>query len=455
MKLEFVENNPANRRLILVFSGWSCDAAPFRNLHPDGWDIAVAYDYSSMDLDSGFLDRYETVRLFAWSLGVVAASVALAGCGNISEAVAINGTLSPVDDGKGIPTAIYFGTADNLDLRNLVKFRKRMAGNSERYRRYFAEAAVTGEEILSLKEQLYRLAELSEKISGSGHLPWKRAYVSSNDRIFPPANIKQAWTDAGVETVEIDDAHMPDFDAIVRYEIPDCRTIGAKFAAAADSYDETAVVQKEAAERLVDCLKRYSRVAPKSDILEFGAGSGLLTRRLVEEYRPKSVSIVDIFEVGPFNICHDERYYLRDAEIWVTEATGKYDLVASSSTFQWFADLFTFLKNCRSILKDDGILAFSIYIKGNLAELDAFRPVPLNYHSFEDIYRGLSDNYDIIFAEEKDRRVEFGNVRELLMHLKHTGVAGSAPSGKLRLSDMQSLRALTYRYGIFIARPLN
>lgn len=453
MKLEFVENNPANRRLILVFSGWSCDAVPFRNLHPDGWDIAVAYDYSSMDLDRCFLDRYETVRLFAWSLGVVAASVALSGCDNISEAVAINGTLSPADDRLGIPSAVYFGTADNLDLRNLTKFRKRMAGSSDRFRMYFADAVATDDEVESLKEQLYFLADLSDKITFSKLLPWKRAYVSADDRIFPPANMKDAWTEAGVEVVEIDDAHMPDFNAIVRYEIPDCRTIGAKFAAAADSYEETAIVQREAANRLVDCLERHTHVAPDSDIIEFGAGSGLLTRRLVEEYRPKSVSIVDIFEVGPFNLCHDERYYLRDAEIWVTEATGKYDLVASSSTFQWFADLFAFLKNCRSILKDNGILAFSIYIKGNLAELDSFRPVPLNYHTFGDIYRGLSDNYDIIFAEEKECRIEFGNVRELLMHLKHTGVAGSAPSGKLRLSDMQSLRALTYRYGIFIAKP--
>lgn len=455
MKFEFIENSPANRRLILIFSGWSCDAEPFRELRHDGWDIAVAYDYSSMDFDRSLVARYETVRLFAWSLGVVAASVALSGCNDISEAVAINGTLSPADDRRGIPSAVYFGTADNLDLRNLTKFRKRMAGSSERFHKYFANAVATDDDIVSLKEQLYRLAGLSDKITGLKPLPWKRAYVSANDRIFPPVNMKDAWTEAGVEVVEIDDAHMPDFDAIVRYEIPDCRTIGAKFAAASGSYEETAVVQREAANRLVDSLARYASVASDPDILEFGAGSGLLTRRLAEEYRPKSVSIVDLFEVGPFNLCRDERYYLRDAEIWITEATGKYDLMASSSTFQWFADLFTFLKNCRELLKDEGILAFSIYLKGNLSELDTFRPVPLNYHTFEDIYRGLSENYEIIFSEEKERCIEFANVRELLMHLKHTGVGGSAPSGKLRLSDMQTLRALTYRYGIFIARPRN
>lgn len=453
MKLEFVVNNPANRRLILIFSGWSCDAEPFRDVRPDGWDVAVVHDYSSLDFDSGFLHRYTTVRLFAWSLGIVAASAVLTCRDEINEAVAINGTLYPADDSFGIPSAVYFGTADNLDLRNLTKFRKRMAGDSERFRKYFADAPASGDVIEALRKQLYGLADLSDKIRGARPLPWKRAYVSANDRIFPAGNMKSAWTAAGVEVVEINDAHMPDFDAIVRYEIPDCRTIGAKFAAAADSYEEKAVVQKEAANRLVDCLEKYADVAADPDILEFGAGSGLLTRRLVERYRPKSISIVDIFEVGPFNLCPDERYYLRDAEIWVTEATGKYDLIASSSTFQWFADLFSFLKNCRPILKDDGVLAFSIYIKGNLAELDAFRPVPLNYHTFEDIHRGLSNNYEIIFAEERESRVEFRDVRELLMHLKHTGVAGSAPSGKLRLSDMHSLRALTYRYGIFLARP--
>ena len=41
--------------------------------------------------------------------------------------------------------------------------------------------------------------------------------------------------------------------------------------------------------------------------------------------------------------------------------------------------------------------------------------------------------------------MEFKSVREMLMHLKHTGVGGSAPSSGHSLKDMAELHTLTYR----------
>ena len=116
---------------MLIFSGWSTEPGFYSDLHAEGWDIMLVYDYSQHGLEIAGLDRYRTVFLLAWSLGVAAAERAV-GDGwldpdRISGAIAINGTPYPADDALGIPTAIYDGTEASLSLKNLKRFRRRMA----------------------------------------------------------------------------------------------------------------------------------------------------------------------------------------------------------------------------------------------------------------------------------------------------------------------------------------
>ena len=57
----------------------------------------------------------------------------------------------------------------------------------------------------------------------------------------------------------------------------------------------------------------------------------------------------------------------------------------------------------------------------------------------------MERNYSDIRIETEDMKVEIQSVREMLMHLKHTGVGGSAPSSGHSLKDMAELHTLTYR----------
>lgn len=91
-------------RLTLFFAGWGMDECPFMDYCPENSDLLVCYDYRSLDFDFTLLQGYQEIRLIAWSMGVWAASMVLQDMDlPICERVALNGTVTPVDDLKGIP----------------------------------------------------------------------------------------------------------------------------------------------------------------------------------------------------------------------------------------------------------------------------------------------------------------------------------------------------------------
>ena len=192
MKATFLHKDPGNTRLLLVFSGWSTGPEFYAGLRRDGWDLMVVHDYSDLRLDLGFLDEYYTVYLLAWSLGVYAAEITLP-ADRITAAFAVNGSPMPVDDRFGIPEAIYRGTAAGLDERNLKKFRRRMMPDAESFALKFG--STSDDDIDSLREALYLIASSAAKVATRtpARLPWTRAYIAADDRIFPPANVATYW----------------------------------------------------------------------------------------------------------------------------------------------------------------------------------------------------------------------------------------------------------------------
>ena len=152
MKIDFLCRDDNNTRLILIYAGWSAGPSIAADVRMEGWDVAVVHDY-----------------LFAWSLGVYAASVTLPP-DRVTAAFAINGTLSPVDDSHGIPAAVFRGTAAGLDARNLMKFRMRMmSGRSEwEAKRHLFDDAADGDRIENLRHQLEIVDNACADDAGSG-----------------------------------------------------------------------------------------------------------------------------------------------------------------------------------------------------------------------------------------------------------------------------------------------
>ena len=99
MKQDFIIKND-NSSLLLVFGGWGTWTGLFsEGPFPEGYDVLLCYDYRTMDFDPSALSGYGTVRLIAWSMGVWVASRVLAGADvRWEKRIAVNGTLTPVDD---------------------------------------------------------------------------------------------------------------------------------------------------------------------------------------------------------------------------------------------------------------------------------------------------------------------------------------------------------------------
>ena len=148
----------------------------------EGWDLAVASGYSDLSFPDDILLPYHSVVVFAWSMGVYAASRVMTS-DRVALAVAVNGTESPADDRSGIPTAIFDGTADSLNERNLMKFRRRMTGKDYDNVRTRLEGCVY--DIEQLRDEL-RWIRQESSVSYGGRLRWQRAYISTGDLIFLP-----------------------------------------------------------------------------------------------------------------------------------------------------------------------------------------------------------------------------------------------------------------------------
>lgn len=460
MKYELIHDNGSDR-LILIFAGWSTDAYFYTDTCVDGYDVMVVYDYSDLTFPLHILGKYSSVSVFAWSLGVFAASRVIPPW-LPAMAVAVNGTETPVDDNYGIPKAIFEGTAANLNARNLMKFRRRMCGNDYAdVCRRFPDIPVD-----RLKMELEAISALSAP-SQESVLYWDCAYISMQDVIFPAANQLKAWKShpSEPELRILDLPHYIDISKIIRGAVPAHSTVGEKFRKALSSYSDNAMAQKEIAGHLLDLIpdKKFEKV------VEIGPGSGVFTDMFCRRFTPREMDYVDLYNLPRYGLSHIERYHLADAEEWIWEKaedvekrredtgrtgsyTGSHDAIVSASAMQWFVNPRRFIMNAARLLRPGGIFACSTFLPGNLPELSKVNPYGLIYRSKEAIGSMLKPYFSHIVLEQKEIVLNFPSSRELLIHLRQTGVGGSSASG-LPLSRLLSSlpTTLTYRPLFIIA----
>ena len=268
-------------RLLIVFAGWGCDAAAVGEISAEGYDTLVVSDYRSQEFDDSRLAPYSEIAVIAWSFGVIAAARFLAErpALPLTLAAAVNGTLYPVDDTLGIPRAIFDGTLDALDERNLMKFYRRTGFGAE------SAAIAARMDIDALRDELRAI----DGLTGPLFEAWDIAFVSTDDRIIPTENQRRAWEMTSTPVVTLDTRHLPPLQAIAKDLLVDKRLVRQRFGCSATTYNDNASVQRTIAEHL--CKKLPDR--PLGDILEVGSGSGLLTRELLKR-RPSPFLAIDL-----------------------------------------------------------------------------------------------------------------------------------------------------------------
>lgn len=208
MKIDKIRNQRGDK-LLLVFAGWSVSPDLFRHLEgPDeDSDLWICYDYRDLTFEEG-LSAYQEINLIAWSLGVWAAAVVLRGKETtVNEAIAVNGTLCPVHDTWGIPETIFRGTLDNVTEEGIRRFNRRMYGKREIQQACEPADARALDEIRDELQQLY-LAIRKDGLAAASSPLYKRALISSADRIFPAQNLRAFWQDR-LPVTEVDAPHFP------------------------------------------------------------------------------------------------------------------------------------------------------------------------------------------------------------------------------------------------------
>lgn len=224
----------------------------------------------------------------------------------------------------------------------------------------------------------------------------------------------------------------------------DTALIRQRFCAASASYDAEAQAQQHIAARLWALAAPH--LAAGADVLEIGAGTGLLTR-LILTAQPRSLTLNDLY-ISPqlealaqalgqslgqsHGQCLGQVHWREqsgtvlcregDAEQLVF---GKsYDAVLSASTVQWFADISGFFARCAQMLPRRGLLAFSSFLPGNLQEVADLTGVGLNYCTAADLQAKLARHFDLLAMEQGEVLLHFATPRDVLLHLRHTGVTG-------------------------------
>jgi len=237
----------------------------------------------------------------------------------------------------------------------------------------------------------------------------------------------------------------------------DRRAVAQAFDRASAGYDAAAALQERVRNELMERLAEL-KLAPLH-ILDLGAGTGHATRALKRLY-PSSLAVAADIAPGMLARAKTQSRWLRRFERVRADAyslpfrTGSFDLVFSSLMLQWCDDLDVVFAEIARVLKPGGVLLFSTFGPGTLAELReawSASDAPGNHvnHFFDPhalgsalMHAGLSEP-----VLDVDRTVVgYPDVLTLMRELKAIG-AHNVTAGRARgLTGRKRLAAMTLAY---------
>lgn len=193
------------------------------------------------------------------------------------------------------------------------------------------------------------------------------------------------------------------------------------------TYDAHATVQRQMADRLVQLL-RARQVTTFPRALEVGSGTGMLTRRLLENFNIRELAVNDMVaecrtpvdalagEFPQVNI----RFIPGDIESLVA-IPSEVDLIVANAAFQWVQDLPRLLERLCSLLSPGGVLAFGTFGPDNLSEVRAAAGHALHYYDKDSLRAMLPAGMKSVALEETRTTITFTSPREVLGHIRSTG----------------------------------
>jgi malonyl-CoA O-methyltransferase len=220
--------------------------------------------------------------------------------------------------------------------------------------------------------------------------------------------------------------------------------IARAFHRQADEYDRHAFVQKRVVQHLDRLMASHIDTSPDF-ALDIGCGTGALLEAMNRRYPLTSLTGLDL----AFNMTRKSLLRLAGRAQLVNGDAGRlpfrdrtFDLVVSTSTFQWIGCLDICFKECRRVLKDNGLLCIAFFGEKTLWELrECYRQAVSNLFGADDIriermrrFKTSNEVRDLLsFAGYgqvtvvAETEIEYHHdVPELLLSIKGIGAATAA-----------------------------
>ena len=231
----------------------------------------------------------------------------------------------------------------------------------------------------------------------------------------------------------------------------------------AGDYDSHAVVQRRVVERLIGLLQERG-VNPER-LLDVGAGTGRLMAALRQIYPSALAVAADL----AFGMCSTASTNLAGQGVHIVNAdaerlplvTGSFDLVLSTSTFQWLTSLDAAFAEAKRVLAPGGTFCFALFGEKTLFELrDSYRKVlggaPDRTHNFfsgDEVLQALRRCGFLEPEVVTEMEVEYHpDVPELLRSLKRIGAGSAAPVSARGLSQRRVMMDMMSAYQSEYAR---
>ena len=225
------------------------------------------------------------------------------------------------------------------------------------------------------------------------------------------------------------------------------------FSKYAHSYDSYSDIQAKCAHELNDRLNG----SEFSNILDIGCGTGSYTKLLRDRFPKATIKAIDISE-EMIGIAEKK---LKNGNIaFITEDAEKiklndqFDLITSNASFQWFENLEKTIEKYKAMLKENGIMLFSMFGPGTFSELsESIKEVfgqekgvaSDRFLSKTKVYNILKKSFSKIETEEKTYKEKYDSLMDFLKKIKYSGIRGMG-TGKKNLWSPRMLSQIEKVY---------